>query len=639
MNTSKPQLPSCPSCGEAMLPTADQTSWRCRACEPSSPEKGRAGQPIAAGAPPAAAAAPEGGPLSPAASEEEFEPAKLLGRLVGGRYRLEDVLGQGGMGAVYRGVQLALDKPYAIKVLLPSLTSDPLFVARFRQEARIAAAIGHPGIVEVFDYGVEDGIAYYVMELLQGQSLADYIGADRALAPEEAVRIVAAAADAVASAHDRGVIHRDLKPANLFLARGDGGGPVVKVLDFGVSKATMFTGAASEPRTVSGSVCGTPAYMSPEQLGRGKLDARSDLYSLGVVLYRLLTGKVPFGAAEAVLVMYMHLERPAPPLEPGLSEAVPAALQEVLFRSLAKRPEDRFGSMREFAQALRASLDPGAAPMRAAQPPTGEAAKRASSPTVADAPRAPAPERPSGSATPPPREPRRRLAAVSGIGLLAAAAISGVLWRAHRQHRHVDPAPPATTSTVPQADQRAAPEPPQSPPPSSTPPASSTPPPESASPPVGLGPKPSAAPASAEAPAQTSSQEQNRPQRRRNPRPSAPAAASSTSRTADREPPRPPEPRREVEKGELVLTSKVFGKATVAVAGATFELHFNSATLLSVPAGSQRVTFSSEADSASCTVQVELAPKARLALVFGPESNDVALRERSGIQRLSCEGS
>jgi serine/threonine protein kinase len=630
MNTSKPQLPSCPSCGEAMQPTADRTSWRCPACEPFSPARAPTGQPIAAGEPPAAAAAPKGEPLPPATPEEEFEPAELLGRIVGGRYRLEDVLGQGGMGAVYRGVQLTLDKPYAIKVLLPSLTSDPLFVARFRQEARIAAAIGHPGIVEVFDYGVEDGIAYYVMELLQGQSLADYIGADRALAPGEAVHIVAEAADAVASAHDRGVIHRDLKPANLFLARADGGGPVVKVLDFGVSKATMFTGAASEPRTVSGSVCGTPAYMSPEQLGRGKLDARSDLYSLGVVLYRLLTGKVPFGAAEAVLVMYMHLERPVPPLEPGLSEAVPAALQEVLFRSLAKRPEDRFGSMREFAQALRASLQRGAAPVRAAPPLAGEAAKRASSPTVADAPRAPAPQRPSGAAAPPPREPRRRWAAVSGIGLLAAAAISGVVWRASQRSRNVEPAPPAAISTAPQADRRAAPEHPQSPP-------SSTPHPDGASPPEGLGPKPSAAPA-APPPGKASSQDQIRPPRQRTPRPSVHAGASPRSRSVDRETPRPPEPRREVEQGELVLTSKVFGKSTAAVAGATFELHFNSATLLSVPAGSQRVTFSSEADSVSCSVLVELAPKARLALVFGPESNDVALRGPAGIRRLSCEG-
>lgn len=634
MNTSKPQLPSCPSCGEAMLPTADRTSWRCRACEPSSPARAPAGHPIAAGGPPAAAAAPEGGPLPPAALEDEFEPAELLGRIVGGRYRLDDVLGQGGMGAVYRGVQLTLDKPYAIKVLLPSLTSDPLFVARFRQEARIAAAIGHPGIVEVFDYGVEDGIAYYVMELLQGQSLADHIDADRALAPGEAVHIVAEAADAVASAHDRGVIHRDLKPANLFLVQSDGGGPVVKVLDFGVSKATMFTGGAGEPRTVSGSVCGTPAYMSPEQLGRGKLDARSDLYSLGVVLYRLLTGKVPFGAAEAVLVMYMHLERPVPPLEPGLNEAVPAALQEVLFRSLAKRPEDRFGSMREFAQALRASLEPGeqgAAPARAAPPSAGVAAKRAPSPTVADSPRAPAPQRPSGVAAPPPREPWRRWAAVSGIVLLAAAAISGVVWRASQRPRHVDPAPPAAISTAPQADRRAAPEHPQSPP-------SSTPHPDGASPPEGLGPKPSDAPAAAEAPAEASSQEQIRPPKQRNPRPRVPPAASSRSRSPDRETHRPPEPRREVEKGELVLTSKVFGKSTAAVAGATFELRFNGATLLSVPAGSQRVTFSSEADSVSCTVLVELAPRARLALIFGPESNHVALRGPAGIQRLSCEG-
>jgi serine/threonine-protein kinase len=288
----------------------------------------------------------------------EFDAMTMLGRVVGGRYRLEEVLGQGAMGAVYRGVQLALAKPYAIKVLLPSLTNDPQFVGRFQQEARIAAAIRHPGLVEVFDYGVEDGIAFYVMELLQGQTLSDYVGEDRVLAPEETVRIVAEAADAVTAAHDRGVIHRDLKPGNIFLARGDACRPLVKVLDFGVSKAAVFSAAAGAPTTMSGWVCGTPAFMSPEQTGRGVADGRSDIYSLGVVLYRLLSGKVPFQAAEAVVVMYQHLERPVPPLDLRPGHEVPRTLQDVVYRALAKRPKDRFGSMREFAQVLRASTEP-----------------------------------------------------------------------------------------------------------------------------------------------------------------------------------------------------------------------------------------------------------------------------------------
>jgi tRNA A-37 threonylcarbamoyl transferase component Bud32 len=316
MRSRELEAERCPRCDQVMSPRADQTGWYCLDCDPRGSavqallqEASREGEPppadeslagsprpstqtmsapkspvdprnsasIAAGpaspnplaeagggAGPSGLTSAEGVPerlpdIAPVATNLGLDPASLVGRVLGGRYRLQGILGRGAMGVVYRGIQVALTKPYAIKVLLPSLTRDPQFDARFKQEAQIAAAIRHPGLVEVFDYGFDGGIAYYVMELLEGRNLAEHLRSSAPVSPKDAVRIVAAAADAVSAAHDKGVIHRDLKPANLFLARDSAGGEVVKVLDFGVSKAAVPDNLASPMLSASGFICGTPA--------------------------------------------------------------------------------------------------------------------------------------------------------------------------------------------------------------------------------------------------------------------------------------------------------------------------------------------------------------------------------------------
>jgi serine/threonine-protein kinase len=287
----------------------------------------------------------------------------LIGRVLAGRYRVEAPLGQGSMGAVYRAVQVTLRKNVALKVLAGG--SDAESLERFTQEARVAATLKHQGIAEVYDFGVTDeGQPFYVMELLQGTDLAHRIAACGPLPPAEAVGIARAIASALAVAHAAGVVHRDLKPANIFLVPQASGGEVVKVVDFGISKV-LWSG--DEPRaqlTMPGLVCGTPHYMSPEQAGGGPVDARSDIYALGVVLYEMLCGNPPFDAPEVVKILNAHLSDPPPPLAaqcPGL--AVPRALELLVMRALAKAREDRFASMSELEAALAAWLhaDPAAA--------------------------------------------------------------------------------------------------------------------------------------------------------------------------------------------------------------------------------------------------------------------------------------
>lgn len=609
------QPPSCRICGKATLPSADSAGGRrCPECDPTSAE--RPGRRPAAGS-----------PQQP--PEPEFDPESMVGRVVGGRYRLESVLGQGAMGAVYRSVQVTLAKPYAIKVLLPSLARDAQLVARFQQEARIAAAIRHPGLVEVFDFGVEDGIAYFVMELLQGRTLSDHVGSADALPAKEAVRIVADVADAVAVAHDRGVIHRDLKPANIFLARRSGDDDAVKVLDFGVSKASVF--ASEAPETRADSVCGTPSYMSPEQTGRGVVDARSDQYSLGVVLYRLLSGKLPFEAAEAVVVMYMHLERPPPPIEERPGSEVSPALKDALFRALAKRPEDRFASMRDFARALRASIEFGEAPEPepiASEPPCDEPNPTPSEPAGETFPEATLPPLVAASLAAEPSsgifEPaagRRWLAvALAGFFLCAVEVAAVALGLAARR------AGADLISTIPQPqpaddawDSLLVPVPPA--------------PPEPAAPlPAGE----EAKPPGARTPPEVREVHVARPT------PAAPAPAKR--RPPAREPQRPQRPQRPQaggrprETGELTVTSKILGKRVEASVGAAkLELFANRVALLSVPAGKNRVVFSSKDGGVSCSVIIELPAKSRRALVFGPELTSVTLREPEGARMLNCQ--
>jgi tRNA A-37 threonylcarbamoyl transferase component Bud32 len=268
-------------------------------------------------------------------------------QVLDGRYELGPVLGQGGMARVHRAHDQQLRRPVAVKVLAPPFDRDRVFVERFRREARAAAGLGHPNIVAVFDTGSDDGTHYIVTELVEGETLAERIRREGPLRADEAVAIGVDVARALAAAHERGVIHRDVKPANVMLTREG----AVKVVDFGIAHA-----AGSDTLTGRGVVLGSTAYLSPEQASGDRVDARSDVYAFGCVLYEMLTGQVPFRADTPVATMYRHVNEDPPP--PSSVRPVPPALEAIVMRCLAKDTRKRFASAEDLEGALRwAPLD------------------------------------------------------------------------------------------------------------------------------------------------------------------------------------------------------------------------------------------------------------------------------------------
>jgi serine/threonine-protein kinase len=275
----------------------------------------------------------------------------LLGRTLDGRYQLHEKLGEGGMGAVYRAIHTLMGKPCAIKVLRGPTAVQELAGKRFQREAQSASRLDHPHCIRVTDFGrTADGIAYLAMELLEGRSLADELETLGALPLGRVVSITRQVAEALEHAHGLGVVHRDLKPDNIMLVdRGGAGGPggdFVKVLDFGLAKlvATGRDAPGGSLSTLSemGSVFGTPEYMSPEQAEGRPLDARADLYSLGVLLYQMLTGQLPFQAASFIAVLAKHMtETPISPAQRRPDLALPPAIVDLCLRLLHKDPAHR----------------------------------------------------------------------------------------------------------------------------------------------------------------------------------------------------------------------------------------------------------------------------------------------------------
>jgi eukaryotic-like serine/threonine-protein kinase len=273
----------------------------------------------------------------------------LEGRILDGRYRLGSLLGVGGMARVYLASDRVLERPVAVKVLSPPYAQDPVFVERFRREARSAARLSHPNIVAVFDSGADADQHYLVMEYVPGQSLAELLASRGRLAPRWAAGLGAEVCAALAAAHTQGLVHRDVKPANVLV--GDDGR--VKVADFGIVKA-----AATATLTGTGTVLGTAAYLSPEQAQGGPVDARSDLYSLGCVLYELLCGRPPFGSGadgSPVAVATRHLHQPAEPPS-ARNPLVDASLDAVVLTALAKEPAQRYQSAIDMQDALEQVL-------------------------------------------------------------------------------------------------------------------------------------------------------------------------------------------------------------------------------------------------------------------------------------------
>jgi len=279
------------------------------------------------------------------------------GTVLSERYRIVAKLGEGGMGEVYEAEHVALGRPVAIKVIAGRYANDREAFERFAREARSAAAIGHPGIVDVLDFAVDGELAYFAMELLHGEELGDRAAAS-ALTPAQIAGILLDLAEAVGAAHERGIVHRDLKPANVFLARA-GRREVVKVLDFGVAKlaeaGTEFDGTL----TRTGQVVGTPLYMSPEQLQESRqVTPRSDVYSIGVIGYELLTGRPPFQAGSYGALVLQVMTADHPPVA-ELVDGVPLSLAAVVERAMARNPSERFADGLELAAALEALLPLG----------------------------------------------------------------------------------------------------------------------------------------------------------------------------------------------------------------------------------------------------------------------------------------
>jgi serine/threonine-protein kinase len=272
--------------------------------------------------------------------------AVTRGSLIAGRYEVLSALGRGGMGSVYRAHDRVLDEEVAVKVLRHDLVDTPEAERRFRSEIKLARTVSHWNVCRIHEYGEQDGPRYISMELVRGETLKELVRRRGALPPHEALEVAIQIADGLEAIHKAGIVHRDLTSSNV--TRDQGGR--VRVMDFGIAKRV----AAEEAPAVSGYVVGNPEYMSPEQArGRG-VDFRSDLYSFGIVLFEMLTGKLPFHGDSPVATLLLHLEAP-PPLDTAEAAALPASLLAVLRRALAKEPGERYQTARELGEALHAA--------------------------------------------------------------------------------------------------------------------------------------------------------------------------------------------------------------------------------------------------------------------------------------------
>jgi len=332
--------------------------------------------------------------------------AAAPGRVLGGRYRLIELLARGGMATVWVGEDTLLNRRVAVKTLHPELAVDEGLRARFRNEAISAARVGHPGIVATYDTGEDDGLAYIVMELVNGPNLRVLLDQRGALPPPEAIRIARGVAVALDHAHRNGIVHRDVKPANVLVPPE---GPV-KVTDFGIAKAD-----ASADLTGTGTVLGTARYLAPEQVRGDRADARADVYACGLLLHEMLAGSLPFHGDTEMATALARLSVPPDPLPPG----TPAPLAAIVGRCLAVEPADRYQSARDLADALDAVA-------------TGEVLPPLPAPATATPRAAPRQQRATRPAKQPRarRPPRRRAAwpfALLGAALLGAGAGGGYL--------------------------------------------------------------------------------------------------------------------------------------------------------------------------------------------------------------------
>lgn len=276
----------------------------------------------------------------------------LLGTVLAGKYRIDERLSEGGMGTVYRGTHVLMDKTVAIKVLRPTLAADEKIVARFSREARAASKISHPNALSVTDFGEsEGGIVFLVMEYLSGKTLKDVIQSEGPMPLDRAISIMRQVGDALKAAHDQGVVHRDLKSDNIMLITTAVGDHAM-VLDFGIAKIIEPDADVDTGLTAPNLVIGTPQYMSPEQCSQaGEIDARSDIYSFGVILYEMLVGHVPYSGESPTIVMLKHMQDPVPSVLDERDD-LPPSIGKIVARAMAKLPEDRYQTINDLLEDL-----------------------------------------------------------------------------------------------------------------------------------------------------------------------------------------------------------------------------------------------------------------------------------------------
>jgi predicted Ser/Thr protein kinase len=322
--------------------------------------------------------------------EEEEERDPLLGQIIADRFRIVSKLGVGGMGAVYEAEHRYIQKRVALKLLRPEITSNPDALARFQREALAASTIGHENIVAIDDFGrLPDGQVYLTMEYLDGEPLNRAMR--RAQLPvDQMIDVLLQTCHGLAAAHAKGIIHRDMKPENIFLVEG---GRKVKILDFGIAKVTR--GPSDTNLTKTGAIFGTPNYMAPEQALGKRVDHRVDVYSMGIILFEMLAGTVPFRSDSFVAILTQHVTKdPVPPSKLAPGRTVPLELERVALRAIAKSPNERFQDMGEFVAALLATREKvlGDVPLEPRlrlskiKPPASEAPTSSDLPAVATGP-------------------------------------------------------------------------------------------------------------------------------------------------------------------------------------------------------------------------------------------------------------
>ena len=394
--------------------------------------------------------------------------------LLAGRYEFERPVGEGGMGAVWRAQDLRLHCPVAVKVLYHDGRDAEAMSQRFLREARVAASVQHVNVVRTTDFGIEDGTPYMVMELVEGESLADRMGKRPPLSIDECVEIAASVLRGLAAAHDAGVIHRDVKPENVHLVH-DRDGFFPKILDFGIASAIRPEGRISVQTTQAGGLVGTPHYMSPEQArGLPDLDARSDVYSVAAMLYEMLTGTTPVDAelpGDLLLAVVKEPHLPAVERRPELGDD----LSHTLDVALRKERDERYPTARAFRQALQAAMPQTDYSRPDATGPIQIRRRTGSVPPPSDRPTLDAGELLSGEMLEPPMtRPSRRALVVAG-GILAAVALvaAGVLFRSGLEPERIEadapvlapaepaeePAFPPPTVSAPAAEGAVEPEP------------------------------------------------------------------------------------------------------------------------------------------------------------------------------------